>query len=402
MKTVAGNGGTLYNGDDQPAKNATMLTPAGLLYDAGTMYITEANGQRVRRVNLTTGIISRVAGNGTPGSAGDNGPALDATVNIPLGMNADADSIYWAEGGGNRIRRLERATGKIFTYVGSGGTYVPSPPLANPRVVSFDPSGNLYTAEFQGQSIRKVPLDANQPAVVVAGTFGAPGFDGDGGPADKAHLFAPVGVFEDAGFLYISDFSNHRVRRVAVDKTISTYVGGGEAGDGGPATATRLVWPGATLIDNDNLYISEYLGGQRVRRLNVATPVKLSPGTLNLESNGSSVTACIQLPEGRDAWNVNVASVRLQAVSPADGMLRPSPGHQVLQIAAAATPVARIDSDGDGMADQLVVKFDRSEIASWATGAGELSLRIEGQFAPTKANSPIGTYFSGDTKIRTK
>ncbi len=132
----------------------------------------------------------------------------------------------------------------------------------------MDGAGNLYIADADNHRVRKVAPDGT--ISTVAGT-GAAGFSGDGGPAASARLNLPVAVAVDStGTLYLSDYRNHRVRKVAPDGTISTVAGTGSAGfggDGGPAASAQLNNPFGLVVDCvDTLYIADHLN-HRIRKI---------------------------------------------------------------------------------------------------------------------------------------
>ena len=120
--TIAGNGATGYSGDNGPATSAELSNPWGVAVDsAGNIYIADADNQRIRKVTAASGIINTVAGNGTPGYSGDNGPATSAELGSPLGVAVDsAGNIYIVDT--NVIRKVSVST-SIITTVAGGGTY---------------------------------------------------------------------------------------------------------------------------------------------------------------------------------------------------------------------------------------------------------------------------------------
>lgn len=189
-----------------------------------------------------------MAGNGTQGFSGDNGPATGAQLNGPWGIAVDpADNLYIADFGNNRVRKV--ASGVITTVAGNGSAgysgdngQATSAQLNQPQGVAVDSAGNLYIADFDNNRIRKV---VNGVITTVAGN-GAAGFSGDNGPATSAQLFEPYGVSLDAtGNLYIADYLNSRVREVA-NGVITTVAGNGTygfSGDNGRATNAQLSHP---------------------------------------------------------------------------------------------------------------------------------------------------------------
>jgi len=119
---VAGSEEMGFSGDGGPARDAEMEAPAALAFDRkGNLYIADHNNLRIRRVDVKTGVITTIAGNGTRGLSGDGGPALEASLNAPAGLALDAeDNLYIADAGNHRIRRIDAATGVITTVAGSG------------------------------------------------------------------------------------------------------------------------------------------------------------------------------------------------------------------------------------------------------------------------------------------
>ena len=160
---------------------------------AGNLYIADTANNVVRRVD-SNGVISNFAGTGTAGSSGDGSAATGAQLNGPQGLAVDS-------------------------------------------------AGNLYIADTQNHRVRKV---TGGTISTVAGS-GTAGFAGDGGAAGSAQLNLPFGVAVDAaGNLYIAEFGNNRVRKVAAGGTISTLAGNGVSGysgDGGQATSAHAQRP---------------------------------------------------------------------------------------------------------------------------------------------------------------
>jgi len=299
ITTVAGNGSFGYTGDGGPALNAGFSSSGsvtGLAVDAaGNLYISDGGNHVVRKVN-TAGIISTVAGNGSPGFAGDGGPATSAQLYYPAGIALDsAGNLYIADASNNRVRKVNPA-GVISTLGGNGnvrysGDGVPATTTAvdRPEGMATDSVGNVYVSETSSSRVRKVAPDGmiSTVAGVAAGTNG---FSGDGGPATAATLYGPIGLAVDpAGNLYIADNVNGRVRKVSAAGIITTYagIGGGTAstpiGDGGPATSAYIgVAKDVALDSAGNLYIAGSGGGiVRVRKVAPGAGLATSPGSLS-------------------------------------------------------------------------------------------------------------------------
>jgi len=257
ITTVAGNGTYGYSGDNGPATSAQLSTPCGVALDsAGNLYIADCGNYRIRKV--ANGVITTVAGTGTPGFSGDNGLATSAQLSYPSSVALDsAGNLYIADPDNDRIRRV--SNGVIATVAGNGaccfiGDNGPatSAQLYSPSGAAVDAAGDLYIADTNNHRVRKV---SNGVITTVAGT-GTVGFGGDNGLATSAQLGYPQGVAVDsAGNLYIAD--NGSVRKVS-NGVITTVAGGGDVfGDNGPATSA-LVAPAGVAVDvAGNLYIAD-------------------------------------------------------------------------------------------------------------------------------------------------
>ena len=276
ITTVAG-GGTNSPGDDGPATAAQLGGPAGVAMDgAGNLYIADASDNRIRKVTAATGVITTVAGTGASGFNGDGQLATAASLSHPTGVALDgAGNLYIADTYNNRIRFVAAGTGQISTIAGSG-TYgyngddisATAANLATPTRIALDPAGNLYIADQYNQRVRRV--DAGTGMITTVAGTGAAGFNGDGIAATAAQLYLPMGVFVDqAGNLFIADYLNHRIRKVS-GGIITTVTGTGIAGfsgDGGPAALAQVNGPTDVAMDaSGTLYVADY-DNNRVRKV---------------------------------------------------------------------------------------------------------------------------------------
>lgn len=278
VTTVAGAGTPAFSGDGGAATAAELNGPYAVAIDgAGNLYIADA-GSRIRKVN-SAGIISTIAGNGTAGFGGDGGPATAAQLNSVSGVAVDGTgNIYIADQVNFRIRKVD-VSGMMTTIAGNGtagysgdGAAATAAELSYPKRVAVDGAGNVYIADMNNDCIRRV----NTSGIIT--TFAGnhtPGPAGDGGAATAAQLHKPVGVATDgSGNVYIADANNYRIRKVNTTGTISTIAGIGTSaysGDGGPATAAQLLNPWSVAVDGmDNVFIAD-LGCARIRKINVST-----------------------------------------------------------------------------------------------------------------------------------
>lgn len=231
INTIAGNGSVGYNGDGELALNADLDNTYDVAVDsAGNIYLADQGNQRIRKVTVSTGAITTVAGIGIEGYSGDGGPAIDAELFFPSGVAVDsAGNIYFSDYQNERIRVI---------YEG-GAVAAGLIQLENPGVTPV--AGDIYT---------------------IAGN-GTAGYNGDGIPATSAEMWAPNGIVVDnAGNIYFADQMNDRIRKVTASSGyISTVAGngtGGGSGNGGAATSAELNEPFGAAVDSaGDIYIDD-------------------------------------------------------------------------------------------------------------------------------------------------
>ena len=245
---------------------------------------------------------------GMAGYAGDGGLAADALLNTPFDVAVDTGGyVYVAERLGHRIRRIGPG-GIIGTFAGTGvrgfagdGGDATQSRLDIPSGVAVDAAGYVYVADRRNHRVRRIARDGT--IETFAGT-GVRGFAGDGGPATAARLNHPTGVTVDAaGNVYVADTDNHRIRRIDLGGTIETFAGTasrGYDGDGGPATEHRLNWPFDVAADAGGaVYIADVLN-RRIRRVAPEGTIETfaGTGTAGHGGDGGAATAA-QLDQPR-------------------------------------------------------------------------------------------------------
>ena len=323
LTRIAGNGQHAFGGDNGPAASAPLSLDGEFLVDldrsatgiavdsAGNIYIADPGNSCIRKVS--GGVIATVAGNGTRGYSGDNGPATSAQLNFPEGVALDsAGNLYIADTQNGLIRKV---SGGEITTVAGGGPYsaalgdngpATSAYLSQPSGVAVDSAGNLYIADSFNNRIRKVSAGV---IATVAGSSAPQGSSlGDNGPAIAAQLAQPFGVAVDsAGNIYIADAGNGRIRKVT-SGVINTVAGGGTSlGDNGPATSANLGDPVGIAVDSTgNIFIAGAgevrgfggPGSNRVRKVSGGVISTVAGGGYMVGDNGPATSGQLFLPGG--------------------------------------------------------------------------------------------------------
>ena len=230
IATIVGTGTYSYSGDGGQGTSATLAVPIGVALDAsGNIYIGDCYNHRVRKLTVSTSILTTIGGNGATGYSGDGGQATAAEIKCPGGVNLDS-------------------------------------------------AGNIYIADFGCgyQVIRKITVSTGIISTVAGVASTSVGYNGDNIQATAATFYIPDDVALDSyGNLYIADRYNSRIRKVDVSTgVITTVVGTGTAsstGDGSAATSATINYPCSVQLDSaDNLYLSE-CSGARIRKVVTVT-----------------------------------------------------------------------------------------------------------------------------------
>jgi sugar lactone lactonase YvrE len=397
---VAGNGTWSFSGDNGPATSAGLAWPNGLAVDsAGNLYIADSFDSRIRKVS--NGVITTVAGNGTRGFSGDGGPATSAQLYSPQGVAVDsAGNLYIADSGDNCIRKVSNGT--ITTVAGDGtegfsGDNGPATAarLSHPTGLAVDSAGNLYIADFSNNRIRKI---SNGVITTVAGNGTLPpGSSGDGGPATSAQLVYPTSVAVDsAGNLYIADAGNNCIRKVS-NGVITTVAGNGIpgfSGDNGPAASAQLYLPEGVAVDSaGSLYIAD-LHNQRIRKVSNGVITTVTGGSSSVGDNGPATSAQLDEP-----WGVALDSAGALYIADSNNFrVREVSGGVITTVAGTGTNGFSGDNgpaSGARLNYPIGVAADSAGNLYIADGANYRIRKISGGLITTVAGN--GTYgFGGD------
>jgi sugar lactone lactonase YvrE len=270
VATIAGSGREGSGGDAGPAARAELNGPHSLVVARNDeIFIADTWNNRIRKIEPRTGAITNVAGTGRKGFSGDGGPATDAEFGgiYCVALDESNRTLCLADLDNRRVRQIDLKTGIVTTLAGNGKKGVPvdgadarQSPLVDPRAVALDGQGNVYILERSGHALRVV--DRAGKIRTLAGT-GQAGDSGDGGDARQARMNGPKHLCVSAeGDVLIADTENHRIRVFKPTTAIIDTVAGtgrkGTAGLGGSAKEAELSQPhGVTIGPGGFVYISD-------------------------------------------------------------------------------------------------------------------------------------------------
>jgi sugar lactone lactonase YvrE len=330
-----------FSGDGGPATAAQLYSPKSVAVDVSSnIYILDAGNVRIRRIDALTGDINTIAGDGTNGYAGDDGPATTAVFNDPLGITTDSENnVYIADTGNHIVRQILTGTGIIYRFAGvatapgftGDGSFATFARLNTPTTVACDPvSQKLYIADQGNFRVRVVDIPTNIINTAVGN--GSPATGGDNVPVSEAVFGSIFGLARDSQQnIYLADGYGQTIRKIDPSTFIITTVGGsgvaGFSGDGGSALTAEISTPVNIFIDNANRIFFTDSENHRVRRIDPASGlITTVAGTGNPGYNGDFIdatTADLYYPRalaGDAAGNLYIgdtSNFRIRRVTPA-------------------------------------------------------------------------------------
>jgi RHS repeat-associated protein len=355
-------------GDGGQALQAQFVAPFGVAFGAdGSYYVVDPGAHKIRKI-APSGIITTVAGNGqaclpSTDACGDEGPATQAKLNVPLGVTVTPDgAIYIGDANSRRVRRVG-PDGIITSVAGSGnpnpgscsnnGVPARQACLGAPFGVVMAPDGTLYFSDGSLHQLFRVGPDGIIRVIAGDGTCGS---NGDGGPAATARLCSPEGIGRGPdNAIYIADWNNDRIRRVGPDGIINTVAGNGSStfgGDGGAATAGQIRKPLGVAFGLDGSFHLADGNNQRVRRVSPPLP------------NFNATDIAIPSADGGELYHFNSEGRHLDTRNTLTGALKYTFGYdaggRLISITDGDNNVTTITRNGAGQPTGVVSPFNQT------------------------------------------
>ena len=270
LKTIAGTGQEGKGGDGGPAAKAEFNGMHALAVSPnGDLFVADTWNNRVRKIDAKSHEISTIIGTGEKGFSGDGGPAKQAKFGgiYSISLTPNGKTMVLADLDNRRVRSVDLTSGIVTTIAGDGTKGVPtdganavSSPLVDPRAVAADGEGNVYILERGGNALRVVDKEGKIRTLVGDGKAGA---SGDDGPGRLARLNGPKDLTIDQdGSVLIADTENHMIRRYnPKDGKIARLAGTGKKGSAGlkgsPQLAELNQPHGVTVAKDGSILISD-------------------------------------------------------------------------------------------------------------------------------------------------
>jgi sugar lactone lactonase YvrE len=287
VTTFAGSGSP--GSTDGSGTSASFNEPTGIAIDAtNNLYVADSKNHKIRKIT-PFGVVSTFAGTGIKGYL--DGTSTSSNFDLPYDLVFDASgNLFVVEYEGCKIRKIT-PSGTVSRLAGSGaggsadGTGSAAT-FSYPLAITIDPFGNLYVADSDLYKIRKVT--STGVVTSIAGALGSAG-DADG-PGSSARFNTPAGLASDiAGNIYVADVGNHKIRKISTTGIVTSVAGAGTSGNqNGLGTTAKFNGPvGLFFGGNNSLYVTD-MSNHSIRKIALLPEIKISQGSTELLSGSDT------------------------------------------------------------------------------------------------------------------
>ena len=286
VTTLAGDGA--FGFLDANGTSARFASPEGLFGVGNTLYVGDSEGNRIRKIDLTTDDVTTLAGSGVAGTL--DGVGTSAELDDPSGLWSDGTYVYSPDEDSHRIRKVEISTGTVTTLAGGVS-------FDFPQAISGDDT-SLYVSDTNHHVIKKVSLNPGA-TTILAGKTGTSGHDN--GTGSNARFTYPEGTWSNGTYLYVADTGAHTIRRVTIATGAVTTLAG-EAGEPGyedlNGTSAEFEDPHDVWGDQFYIYVADK-SNHVIRRIEISTgdvDTFAGSGTAGFTNNADPTLAEFSLP----------------------------------------------------------------------------------------------------------
>jgi len=265
VTTLAGSTSNYSGSTDATGTSASFYFPQGITTDGTNLYVADRYNHRIRKIVISTGVVTTLAGS-SQGSTDATGTS--ASFYFPVGITTDGTNLYVADFNNHRIRKIVISTGVVTTLAGSTSNYSGSTDATGtsarfnyPRAITTDGT-NLYVADRKNDRIRKIVISTG---VVTTLAGSSQGYTDDTGTS--ARFYLPRGITTDGTNLYVADTNNHKIRKIVISTGVVTTLAGSSSGStDDTGTSARFQFPQGITTDGTNLYVSDTYN-HRIRKI---------------------------------------------------------------------------------------------------------------------------------------
>lgn len=272
VSLLAGSGTPAFA--DGTGAGASFAYPAQIAIDnTGNLYVADTNNHRIRRIVISTGVVTTLVGVGTATSV--DGAGRSATFNTPVGLTISKDNtlLFVTEANGNRIRQIHISSSVVTTVAGNGTSGATDGVGTNatfgfPIGIAPDPFGNLYVVNPTSHRVRKINIASR-----IVTTFAGSSLGTNNGTGTNAQFNYPSGVTcDELGNVYVAEADTPRIRKITPDGVVTTFAGSGTATsvDGTGTNATFSKPRGMFYHSDGIIYVADEVG-HRIRKMNTKT-----------------------------------------------------------------------------------------------------------------------------------
>ncbi|MBF0289502.1 MAG: hypothetical protein HQM14_16945 [SAR324 cluster bacterium] len=308
VSTLAGSGSSGSSNNTGTA--ATFNSPTGITTDGTNLFVTDAENHLIRKVTSTTGVVTTLAGDGNSGTT--NGTGTGAQFNNPTGITTDGINLYVSDSSNNMIRKVVISSGVVTTLAGS--TSSGSTNATGTAASFYGPTAltivgdSLYVADTLNHTIRKIVISSG----VVTTLVGSGSAGSANGTGTAATFNQPTGITTDGTYLYVVDSGNDLIRKIVISSgVVTTLAGSGSQGSAdGTGTAATFYNPTGITTDGTNLFVTDTYNNS-IRKIVISSGVVtiLAGSTTSGLDNSSGTSAKFYRPIGitTDGTNLFVA-----------------------------------------------------------------------------------------------